>query len=92
MLIVKFDVHGSLAGCRYIYSDRTPFEKLPDNYFCPGAYLFKQIHEQFFQWLLHYFYSIFCAFFNFFLFEQQEANSIDFTKNNLIKASKEQCF
>lgn len=23
-------------GCRYIYSDRTPFEKLPDGYFCPG--------------------------------------------------------
>ncbi|EPS58598.1 hypothetical protein M569_16217, partial [Genlisea aurea] len=21
--------------CRYIYSDRTPFEKLPDKYFCP---------------------------------------------------------
>ncbi|GAV81747.1 Rubredoxin domain-containing protein [Cephalotus follicularis] len=21
--------------CGYIYSDRTPFEKLPDNYFCP---------------------------------------------------------
>ncbi|KAL5979682.1 hypothetical protein ACLOJK_019593 [Asimina triloba] len=23
--------------CGYIYNDRTPFEKLPDNYFCPGA-------------------------------------------------------
>lgn len=22
--------------CRYIYSDRTPFDKLPDKYFCPG--------------------------------------------------------
>jgi len=22
--------------CRYIYNDRNPFEKLPDNYFCPG--------------------------------------------------------
>lgn len=25
--------------CRYIYNDRTPFEKLPDNYFCPGNLL-----------------------------------------------------
>ncbi|CAL2260912.1 unnamed protein product [Prunus armeniaca] len=25
--------------CGYIYNDRTPFEKLPDKYFCPGNLL-----------------------------------------------------
>lgn len=24
--------------CRYIYNDRTPFEKLADSYFCPGIH------------------------------------------------------
>ncbi|GKD62237.1 rubredoxin domain-containing protein [Tanacetum coccineum] len=26
--------------CGYIYSDKTPFDKLPDKYFCPGMYEF----------------------------------------------------
>ncbi|KAJ6676367.1 RUBREDOXIN-LIKE SUPERFAMILY PROTEIN [Salix viminalis] len=25
--------------CGYIYNDRKPFDKLPDNYFCPGKLL-----------------------------------------------------
>lgn len=32
----NFDLIFYFLWCRYIYNDRTPFEKLPDGYFCPG--------------------------------------------------------
>lgn len=36
MIMIRVVVLVLCCLCRYIYNERTPFEKLPDNYFCPG--------------------------------------------------------
>lgn len=33
--------------CGYIYNDKTPFEKLPDKYFCPGTLFIQSLNRRY---------------------------------------------